>query len=319
MPIIRKMSEQDIDRVRPVEAAGFGAWWRQLKGETAVLPMRTRSNLLTCLEKDPEGSFVAEDDGRVVGFIFSRTWGKVGWFGAFAVQPEYQGKGIGKALITASLEYLSSAQLSVIGLETMPELAYNLGLYLRQGFQARYPTLLLTRRLVGVSEGRAVLQHWSSTGKDKRQLWIADLLDVAASLPPGFDYSKEILVTQQYAQGETLLLMDGNQVIGMSIVLLASQREDWDAELASVYVLAIHPAYTNAASFEALIRGSESFAYANGKQNLAVWVNARYAWALKQLLGMGYRVERAMQRMVLEGLSEGSQDEGLVNLNRWAG
>jgi len=26
-----------------------------------------------------------------IGFIFSRTWGGVGWFGTFAVLPEYQG------------------------------------------------------------------------------------------------------------------------------------------------------------------------------------------------------------------------------------
>ena len=175
MPTIRKMTERDIDSVRAVDAAGFGAWWKQVKGEEAILPPRKRSNLLACLAKGGEGSFVAEQDGKVIGFIFSRTWGKVGWFGAFAVLPEFQGNGIGKELMAASLDFLRSANLSVIGLETMPEVPYNLGLYLRQGFEARYPTLLLSRQLSARGGEPAGLQLWSSAGEDARQRWLKDL------------------------------------------------------------------------------------------------------------------------------------------------
>jgi predicted N-acetyltransferase YhbS len=313
------MIVQDIEQVRQVEAAGFSAWWKQLKGESTSLPLRKSSNLLSCLEKEPKGSFVAEQDGQVIGFIFSRTWGEVGWFGTFAVLPQFQGSGIGKELIAASLDYLHKARLNVIGLETMPDVPNNLGLYLRQGFEARYPTLLLSKQLSATGSEQHGLRIWSSAGDDTRQHWLKDLQAMTGLLPPGFDYSKEILVTQMYAQGETLLLMDGNRVAGMSIVLLASQREGWDAEVASVYVLALHPAHSDAATFHTIISGSEAFAAQHGKQALTIYANARYSWALKQLLGMRYGVGRAMQRMILEGMSEGSLDQDLINLNRWAG
>lgn len=319
MAAIRKMTTQDVDQVRRVEAAGFSGWWKRLQGEAAVLPLRTRQNILSCLEKDPDGCFVTEQDGRVVGFIFSRTWGRVGWFGTFAVLPEHQAGGIGKTLMAASLGYLRSAQLSVIGLETMPDVPNNIGLYLSQGFQAHYPTLLLTRSLTNGAATQSSLLPWSSAGEEQRLRWLVDLREAAGALPPGFDYSKEILATHRYTQGETLLLMHGERAVGMSVVLPASSREDSEADPAGVYVLALHPVYTDEGAFRALIAGSEAYAFAHGKKSLALWVNARYAWALKQLLEMDYRVERLMQRMVLEGMSEGPQDEGLVNLNRWAG
>jgi ribosomal protein S18 acetylase RimI-like enzyme len=97
------------------------------------------TNVLTLRENDPEGCFVAEEEGRVVGLVFSRTWGGVGWFGTFAVLLKYQGRGIGKRLIAASLDYLRQdpGRVRVIGLETMPESPYSPGLYLRRGLQAR--------------------------------------------------------------------------------------------------------------------------------------------------------------------------------------
>jgi predicted N-acetyltransferase YhbS len=89
MSKIRTMHEDDLGRVIEVEAAAFGAWYRQTYGGESGIPGRTRTNVRSCLVKDPAGCFVAKEDGRVVGFILSRTWGSVGWFGTFSVLPEW--------------------------------------------------------------------------------------------------------------------------------------------------------------------------------------------------------------------------------------
>lgn len=78
-----------MNAVRQVDVLAFGAWWRGLTGGKSELPERTRTNVLACRERDPEGCFVVEEDGRVVGIIFYRTWGGVGWFGTFAVLPTW--------------------------------------------------------------------------------------------------------------------------------------------------------------------------------------------------------------------------------------
>jgi len=313
------MCEGDIDAVRQVDIAAFSAWWRQLTGDTTGRPQRTRTSVLACQEKDPEGCFVAEEEGRVVGLIFSRTWGSVGWFGTFAVLPEYQGRGIGKQLIAASLEYLRRDPNRVIGLETMPESPYNLGLYLQRGFQACLPTLLLSKDLEPSAEGNVDLPRWSRASAKTRERWLADLREVTGRIQPRLDYTKEIISTARNGLGETMVLADGARAIGMSVVWLVGSREGLGEERASTHILALHPVHTDEEAFRALLGASEALARARGKRKLTLPVNARHAWALERLLEWGYRVERAMVRMVLEGTDEGPSTDNCVNLSRWAG
>jgi ribosomal protein S18 acetylase RimI-like enzyme len=319
MITIRLMCEKDTGAVRQVDVLAFGTWWKQLKGESAELPQRTHTNVLALREKDPEGCFVAEEDGRVLGFVFSRTWGGVGWFGTFAVLPEYQGRGVGKQLIAASLDYLRQDPGRVIGLETMPESPYNLGLYLRRGFQARLPTFLLSKPLARPATDGIDLPCWSSVGAGAQERWLSDLREATGQIRPRLDYSKEVITTARHDVGKTLMLTDGARAVGLSTVWLLSSREGRGEELASVQVLALHPAYTDEDAFRVLLDATEALARARGKQKLALPVNSRYAWALERLLGWGYRVERAMVRMVLEGTDEGPSTDGHVNLSRWAG
>jgi len=319
MVAIRPMCEGDIDAVRQVDIAAFSAWWRQLTGDTTGRPQRTRTSVLACQEKDPEGCFVAEEEGRVVGLIFSRTWGSVGWFGTFAVLPEYQGRGIGKQLIAASLEYLRRDPNRVIGLETMPESPYNLGLYLQRGFQACLPTLLLSKDLEPSAEGNVDLPRWSRASAKTRERWLADLREVTGRIQPRLDYTKEIISTARNGLGETMVLADGARAIGMSVVWLVGSREGLGEERASTHILALHPVHTDEEAFRALLGASEALARARGKRKLTLPVNARHAWALERLLEWGYRVERAMVRMVLEGTDEGPSTDNCVNLSRWAG
>ena len=317
--IIRRMFEEDADAVRQVDAVAFGAWWKQLKGESAQLSPRTRANVLALIRKDPEGCFVAEDGGRVVGDIFSRTWGRVGWFGTFAVLPEYQGRGIGKQLIAASLDYLRQGPGRVIGLETMPESPYNLGLYLRLGFQARFPTLLLNKTLEPSTADDVSLPYWSSADNETRKQWLSDLRQATGQVQPGLDYSKEIISTDTHGLGETLILTEGMRAIGMSVVWLVSSRENWGQEIASVQVWALHPDHTDTEKWLALVNATQALARSRGKQILAVPVNTGHAWAVEQLLRWDFRVERAMVRMVLKGTADGPSTDECVNCSRWAG
>ena len=58
---------------------------------------------------------------------------------------------------------------------------------------------------------------------------------------------------------------------------------------------------------------------AHGLEEIVAPVNAQHTWALEQLLQWDYRVERAMQRMVLAGTDSGPAVDQYVNLVRWAG
>jgi ribosomal protein S18 acetylase RimI-like enzyme len=318
MTKVRHMQEADADVVRRVDAAAFGVWWKQSRREVTDLPSRTQANVLSCLEKDPGGCFVAEEDGQVVGIIFSRTWGRVGWFGTFAVLPECQGRGIGQQLIAASLDYLHGSS-GIIGLETMPESPYNLGLYLRLGFEARLPTFFLSRRLDRPGSDAMQTDVWSTADYRLQERWLADLRQATARIWPGLDYSKEILTTARRGLGETLVLANGARAIGFSTVWLVAAREGWGDELASLHVSALDPEYTDEESFCALVQASEALARLHAKEAMTIAVNASHSWALEHLLRWGYRVDRSMVRMVLQGTDANPIIDSHVNLSRWAG
>jgi ribosomal protein S18 acetylase RimI-like enzyme len=318
MGTIRPMQEADLDRVIEIDAVAFGAWEQQTHGGRQDMPPRTRTNVRSCLAKDPTGCFVAEVDGRPVGFIFVRTWGSVGWFGIFSVLPEWQGQGIGKRLIAAGLEYLRRRPGRMIGLSTMPESTYNLGLYLKLGFQMRHLTLFLRKSLVGPPESSASLPRWSQAGPVTQERWLACLREATGRIHPGLDYTKEITVTAQYEQGETVVLTDGERAIGLAVVWLAPTRQGQEATFANTIVLALDPAHTDAGRFRALLAGTEAMVKAHGLQQLYVPVNGQHPWALDQLLRWGFRVEMVLVRMVLAGTDGGPAVDHHVNLVRWA-
>ena len=299
MADVRLMREDDADAVRELDADAFFVWEKQVKGERALRYLRTRDNILLCREHDPQGCFVAEEEGRTVGFIFSRTWGGVGWFGTFGVLPQYQGRGIGRELIAASMEYLRKDPSRVIGLETMAESPYNLGLYLRLGFEIRPATVMLSRNLQNADVAHEGLLLWSTADSESRSRWLADLRTATAGVVPGLDYTKEIVSTDRRALGETLVMVANGVAVGMSTVWTVSACEEWGHDRASIKALVLHPDHTTGASLSALMGASEDLGRLRGKTTLSVALSARHAWALKQLLDRGYRVRGMAVRMTV--------------------
>lgn len=319
MSHIRIMQEGDLEQVIEIEAAAFGAWHRRTYGRESGIPQRRRTNVRSCLVKDPAGCFVAEEDEHLVGFIFSRTWGSVGWFGTFSVLPEWQEQGIGKRLIAASLGYLRQRPGRVIGLSTMPESPYNLGLYLKLGFQMRHVTLFLRKSLKESPETLSKLPEWSQATPASQESWLVSLREVSERIHPGLDYSKEIEVTAQYEQGETVILTERGQAVGMAVVWLTSGRQGQAATYGNTQVLVLDPSHTDGNRFRALLTGAEAMVRARGVEEIILPVNAQHTWALERLLHWEYRVERAMLRMVLAGTDGGPTVDHHVNLVRWAG
>ena len=83
------------------------------------------------------GIFVAEVDGRPVGFIAARPDPEtnIGSIPDMAVHPDHQGQGIGTALIKTALNYLICQGMEYVRIETLEQNAVGQKLYPRLGFE----------------------------------------------------------------------------------------------------------------------------------------------------------------------------------------
>jgi ribosomal protein S18 acetylase RimI-like enzyme len=108
---IRALSELDISRVVAIDERLTGIYrpevWERRVGYY--------------IRRDAEACPVAEADGRVVGFMFSDVRGgefgleeTSGWIERFGVDPDYQGRSIGRRLFEAAVAQLRARGATVL-------------------------------------------------------------------------------------------------------------------------------------------------------------------------------------------------------------
>jgi ribosomal protein S18 acetylase RimI-like enzyme len=85
------------------------------------------------LREEPEGFFVAEEAGRIVGATFSWVRGTFWFLSHLFIMPEYQGRGIGKELLERSLEYSAKSGATTRSVITMAFNPSSVSLYIRNG------------------------------------------------------------------------------------------------------------------------------------------------------------------------------------------
>ncbi len=92
-----------------------------------------------CLQDDPRGVWLAEDDGETVGFAMSWVCGRL-WFRAeLFIAPGRQGQGIGNELLARTLQHASQAGATEKCLITFAFNVVSQGLYVRHGLLPRVP------------------------------------------------------------------------------------------------------------------------------------------------------------------------------------
>lgn len=323
---VREMAPADLGEVAEIEASVFTDWYRIHRRDPQPLPRRTVEELRYATSLDPRGNFVAvAADGALAGFVLSRTWGRVGWFGTFGVPTQLQNLGVGSALLGRAIEYLSP-RADVIGLETMPESGANIGLYAKRGFVVTFPTLILELSLI--REAERLRRHadggclaWDAQGQGARKRLLKSVRDISDSLHPGLDYSREVTAIDEHGFGKTLLATDrAGAVEGFAIVRTAPFREDDTSGRAYVHVLAVRDEAHDEGVLLRLLGGVWSATTKLGFSKVVTGLSARHSRALRLLLGSGFRCVRAAIRMVEgSGVSLVSRADEFVHLSRWAG
>ncbi|WP_229051987.1 mycothiol synthase [Aeromicrobium sp. Leaf350] len=125
---IRTFTEADAEAVVAVNARAFASHPEQGAMDLADFRRRTQSSWF-----DPEGLFVAERDGEVVGFHWTKIEDGVGEVYVVGVDPSAHGAGLGTALTARGLQHLDR-QVQVVDLYVEADNDPALVVYRRLGF-----------------------------------------------------------------------------------------------------------------------------------------------------------------------------------------
>ncbi len=101
---IRVMTVSDYDGICEV--------WENHRGTNPVDD--SYDGFAKYLRRNPTTSFVAEDNGKIVGTILAGHDGRRGLFHHVSVLPEYQKQGIGKTLVDNAMEALEKEGITKV-------------------------------------------------------------------------------------------------------------------------------------------------------------------------------------------------------------
>jgi ribosomal protein S18 acetylase RimI-like enzyme len=280
---IRPLEERDVDRAGDVNFVAFhDVALRHGQPPVVTSPADARSYVRHLLAFDPLGGSVAELDGDVVGMAWVHLRGPVATIGPIAVDPQVQGRGIGRRLIARCLE-VAGRRVPQVRLVQESYNARSLGLYLRLGFRVVAPLVELElgrgARAAAVSPTGATLRI--ATDADRMRLVERDGRAFGAPRPQSVDLYLRRGRTALAERGTALAGYAFGIALGQLGYLGSASAEDGDVLLELLAFLASE------------LHGE--------RRSLRSLVPAGDRQLVDGMLGIGFRVFRACHYMVRGG------------------
>lgn len=235
------------------------AGWNQVEGDW-----------LRFLSIEPEGCFVAESDGVVVGTTVGCTFGTVAWVAMVLVAPAERGQGVATSLTQHAIEWLEGRGVRTIRLDATPA---GQPIYEKLGFDAQYELaryggrLALLERASGAEpaspdELNALIELDQRVTKTPRAKWLTPLFA---------DWPEAVRVVRR-----------GGEILGFA----AARR--------GVHALQVGPCVGDAEAAALLFRDAGR---RYGGQAVYIDVPLLNPAAAQQAEAMGLRIQRHLLRM----------------------
>lgn len=303
--VIRAADVSDIPDIVQLQAIVWQDHFYKERNVRVPVMLRTARNMEYYMEAG--GCFVALDGRKVVGSIVSHVWGNVGWFGPLEVNPVCQGKGIGKALVAASLDFLRAGGCRTIGCETMAGSAHNIAFYNKLGFRSRCLSNVLFKRLGPESAGATPTRGLgASEGADPdrcREVW--------ERIQPGLDYRMELDRTRRRGLGKVWSL---DTPRGQAHAIVHTYEMFEGSQNAIIKLIAAGKGdYAAAAE---LLAKCEGTAEAAGKTGMFLRTYDPTPPELGWFFERGYELQGASVRLIRDGPDESGEQ---IHVSCWSG
>jgi len=253
-----------------------------------------------------------DEHDELIAFNMAHRSGVEGWMGPLAVRTERQERGVGRAIVTAAIDWLTAHGAVVIGLETMPRTVDNIGFYSRLGFVPQYLTVTMVRdaRRQDVPTGVVRLSGVPSAAR-------AELIDACRARlersAPGYDYAREMALTFELDMGDAVVLQRKSAVDAFAVCHAAALAGGRSAE--ELRVLKLFAG--SEAAFASLLVGLESLAAEAMLDRIAIRCQTAQPHAYRALVRRGYQVRWTDLRMTLDGRGEPPVPGGEVLFSNW--
>jgi GNAT superfamily N-acetyltransferase len=211
---IRAAHARDAERLGDINfVAFFGAAVSHGLPPAVSTPAESRRYVEHLATSDPLGGLVAEEDGRPIGFVWVHVRGPVATIGPLAVEPQAQGRGVGRRLLERAIE-LAGQGVPQIRLVQESYDAASLGLYLRAGFRVVAPLLELE-----LPPGVGVAVPPAAPGTVVREAVAGDAARVAARDARAFGAPRPQSVDLYLQRGRAAVAERGTTIAGYALGL----------------------------------------------------------------------------------------------------
>jgi ribosomal protein S18 acetylase RimI-like enzyme len=139
MPVVfRPAQAQELERAQELVVRSINDLTER-HGFGPMATLRPTQFQLFSLRDDPDGLWVAEDRGEILGFAFSWVCGELWFLAELFVNPGYQGRGIGDELLKRTFEHAQKTGATNKALIAIGFNRASQGLYIRHGLFPRLP------------------------------------------------------------------------------------------------------------------------------------------------------------------------------------
>jgi GNAT superfamily N-acetyltransferase len=300
----------DIDPLNRVFSDAFTERYRRDGMVGVRVPYLNPTIWRYAIEDAAGGAMLWRDErDEIVAFNIAHHSGVEGWMGPLAVRPEWQGSGVGKVVVQAGIDWLRRQRAEVVGLETMPRTMDNIGFYSRLGFVPGRLTITVTLEAATADVPVPLLGALPPRDRDGI---VAQCLELTRRQQPGYDFTRELLLTLELGLGDVVLRLERGAVSGFALFHAAPLVEGRSREELRVLKLVLSRE-EDASEMAVLLAGAARQA---GTRRVAVRVQGEYLAAFRALIAMGGRVRWTDLRMSMAGLEERRATSGIV-LSNW--
>ena len=280
---IRPLTAQDLSEAGRIIRLAFGTFLGAPEPEQFWADMDYAH---TRWRADPTAAFGAELDGELVGSNFATRWGSVGLFGPVSVRPDLWDQDIGQRLMEPVMACFRTWGVQHVGLFTFAHSPKHVGLYQKYGFWPRFLTAVMSKPVApGTSPGS--WSQYAEMPEREQAVCLPACRVVTESVYPGLDVEREIRAVHAQTLGDTVLLWEDQELVGLAVCHCGSGTEAGH-EKCYIKFGAVPPGPTAEARFARLLGACEALATARGLSRLEAGVNLGREEAYRTLRAHGF-------------------------------